>query len=86
MVGSTGGRIFKISIAYLAQDASRATTLSQDTLAYLTKEMGTANEHSASPQRYIWDAKEGNVILEHLSAQSMHAVNVFLTSSIINKK
>lgn len=86
MVGATQGRIYKISTQDLTEDRHRSAAVFQNTLVYLIDQMGAAKEQSANPTRYMWDAPEGNVILEHLSAQGMHVVNLFLTSSMIRKR
>jgi hypothetical protein len=49
---------------------------------YFTHELGPALNHSVSPERYIWDAPEGNVVLEKLDRPQGQAVDIFLTAKL----
>jgi len=52
-------------------------------LRELEKVMGKSNEHPFLSKKYIWDDKDGNVILNQVSTMGYIAVNFILTSSII---
>ncbi len=62
MVGVTQGRIYKISIQQLTEDARESSALFQNALAYLSDQMGAAKNHSRYRARYYWDGPQGNVI------------------------
>ena len=86
MVGTTQGRVYKISLQNLTVYRDQSLDTVRKVLAYIVEQIGEAKECSSNPIRYIWDVPEGNVILEHVSADGMCAVNLFLTSSMIRKR
>jgi len=80
MVGATNGRIFKISLQKVSYDPTAASTeLFNKLRDDLTRQIGQPSQHMSPPERYIWDAVEGNLILERLDVANGHAVNIFLT-------
>jgi len=83
MVGTTGGRIFKLSLQKVTYDPTpRSGELFLRMREYFTHELGPASSHSVSPERHIWDAPEGNVVLEKLDSKEGHAVDIFLTAKL----
>jgi hypothetical protein len=82
MVGSARGKIYKIALQHIARDSSSANKAFQRTRQYFLLHIGKESERSTSPERYIWDAEEGNVLLERLDVKVLgeSIVNLYLTS------
>jgi hypothetical protein len=88
VIGSTNGKIYKISLQIIDSDKERLENIFKSTLNYIIKEGGKYNEHTILPigERYILDAPEGNVIYERLSKLGQDCINIFLTSNLIRKQ
>jgi hypothetical protein len=83
-IATTEGRIYKIAIQHMTRDKRESASLFQRMLNQLTQEMGKPSEHRLLSRRYIWDAPEGNVLLDRLDKFGWSGVNLMLTSSSIH--
>lgn len=86
VIGSTKGKIYKISLQFNSKNSKLAKAVLHTTLAFVNKQIGKYNEHPFLSSKYIWDTKEGNVILYNVKSFDIHSVNIFFTSSIIRNQ
>jgi hypothetical protein len=86
MIASTNGQIYKISLQFNSWNKHLAKTVFQTTLAFVKRELGKYNEHPLFSNRYVWDTKEGNIILYQMRSLQIYSNNIFFTSSIIRSQ
>jgi len=64
----------------------------KEMLGFLTGQMGKHSEHAFFSKRYIWNAREGNLILMQgkkdgkYGYPALHIVYVFITASFIREQ
>ncbi len=83
IIASTRGQIYKISLQFNSSEKILANTVLQTTRDFVNKEIGKYNVHPLFSKKYIWDTKEGNIILYEMRSYQVYSVNIFFTSSII---
>ncbi len=83
MIASTKGKIYKISLQFTSRSKRLARRVLRTTLAFVNQQIGKYNEHPFLSDKYVWDTREGNIILYRISSFEIHSVNIFFTSSII---
>ncbi|MGD0337962.1 MAG: hypothetical protein ABSB78_04175 [Bacteroidota bacterium] len=86
MIASTNGQIYKISLQFDDWNKTLAKMVLQTTLAFVNSEIGKYSEHPLFSNKYIWDTKEGNIILYEIRRFQIYSVNIFFTSSIIRSQ
>jgi hypothetical protein len=86
MIASTNGQIYKISLQFNSSNKILAKTVLQTTMAFVNREIGKYNEHPLFSNKYIWDTKEGNIILYKMKRLQIYSVNIFFTSNIIRSQ
>jgi hypothetical protein len=88
MVASTNDRIYKIALQHAASSPASADRIFNEMKSYFTSLIGKPSESSARPKQYIiWDAAEGNTVLDRadlISGQTV--VDWYLTSKIITEQ
>lgn len=86
MIASTNGQIYKISLQFNSVNKNLANAVLQTTLAFVKKKIGKYNEHLLFSSKYIWDTKEGNIILYKMKSLQFYSVNIFFTSNLIRNQ
>jgi hypothetical protein len=79
-IGVLRGRIYKISLQFIAEDFGKVQPAFTATFAHFFSVMGEPAERMGSG--VIWRAPEGNVILEQERHGDIHRVQFFLTSGL----
>jgi hypothetical protein len=82
LVGSASGKIYKIVLQRIAGDQASADQLFRRATEYFVAHLGKESTHSRSPERYIWDGENDNLIVERLDAKILgeSMVTLYLTS------
>lgn len=86
VIGTTDNIIYKLSAQNFINDKTLSNEIFNKTLKELEKVMGKSTEHPFLSKKYIWDDKEGNVLLNQVSKMGYMGVNFILTSSIIREQ
>ncbi len=83
VIGSTDDIIYKISAQNMTNDKSLSDDIFNKILKESVAEMGKHSEHQMMSKKYIWDSKDGNVLLNQVSKMGFICINFILTSSVI---
>ena len=77
-LGTVHGKIYKIAPYLLLKDKQDANAAAMESLRYCTAELGKPAEERSG--FFVWDASEGNVILQTAESADGFSVSLFLTS------
>jgi hypothetical protein len=80
IVGSTSDKIYKIALQRVAENQASADRLFQLAKQYLGGLVGKEPERFRSPERYIWDKQERNIVLENCNAFGKPLVTLYVTA------
>jgi hypothetical protein len=80
-LGTVKGKIFKIAPYLQFTDKEAANEVAMKTLTYCTEEFGKPTEQRTG--FFVWDAADGNVILQTGEIGDGFFVNLFLTSGLV---
>jgi len=78
MLGVVEGRIYKISSGYTTKDKNQANEAAMKALTYCKSKLGEPSEQQTG--LFIWNTKDGNVILQTAATSEGFAVFLFSTS------
>ena len=78
MLGVVKGKIYKISPGYTTKDKNQADEAAIKALTYCKSKLGEPSEQQSG--LFIWDTKDGNVILQTVATSEGFAVFLFSTS------
>jgi hypothetical protein len=78
MLGVVKGKIYKISPGYTTKDKNQANEAAMKALTYFKSKLGEPSEQQTG--LFIWDTKDGNVILQTAVTSEGFAVFLFSTS------
>lgn len=82
MLGTVNNKIYKIALYADLKTKKEANPIAMDTLLYCTKELGEPSIKKTG--LFMWDAFDGNVILQTAEVGNELSINLFLTSSSVN--
>jgi hypothetical protein len=82
MLGVVKGKIYKISPGYTTKDKNQADEAAMKALTYCKSKLGEPSEQQTGLflSLFIWDTKDGNVILQTAATSEGFAVFLFSTS------
>lgn len=80
-VASVNDTIYKVALEAGAPDRTSAEALSMAVYTKLEKELGSPSQPAAAI--FIWDADDGNAVLQLANVSGNRYVMVFLTSSVV---
>lgn len=86
MVGSTRGRIYKLSLQFNTQNASLSKTVFKGILHSASVEMGEYSDHPFFSSKYFWDRVEGNAFLYKMNKAGWNSINLVITASFIREQ
>jgi hypothetical protein len=82
VIGTVNERIYKIALFHLARSKADANPIATGVLSYCEKELGKPSEQKTG--LFVWDAADGNVILQTAETGEGCGINLFLTSSAVS--
>lgn len=85
-IGSTKDKIYKIAIQVSSNEKKTIKNSFEKVLSFLTTTFGRYTEHNFLSNKYFWDLKDQNVMLDRLYKFNVYFINVFFTSSIISEQ
>jgi hypothetical protein len=77
-LGTVHGKIYKIAPYLLLKNKQDANEAAMETLRYCTTELGKPAEQRSG--FFVWDASDGNVVLQTAESADGFSVSIFLTS------
>jgi hypothetical protein len=83
MIQTVEGKISKIAPYIESTNKAEADKIAWDTWQFCVTRLGKPSERRNG--RYIWDAMNGNAILEMAQFPEKLAINFFLTSNSVKK-
>jgi hypothetical protein len=83
MLGVVKGGIYKISPGYTTKDKNQADEAAMKALIYCKSKLGEPSEQQTG--LFIWDTKDGNVILQTAATSEGFAVFLFSTSQTVKE-
>ena len=78
MLGTVHGRIYKIALHLVFSTKREASPVAMQALRHCTERLGKPSSRKTG--LFIWDASDGNVILQTAETAEGLAVNLFITS------
>jgi hypothetical protein len=82
-IGTVGDRVYKIALSFETDSMDTVMDLSSDILAYCQLQLGCTSEQQETI--FVWDAPDGNVVLQFERVGSTYMIDLFETSSSINR-
>ena len=77
-LGTVGGRVYKIALYFESVSRGTVTDVSTDVMEYCQQRLGKPTEQNDT--LFIWDASDGNVVLQLGKAGNTYQINFFQTS------
>jgi hypothetical protein len=77
-LGTVHGKIYKIAPYLLLKDKQDANAAAMESLRHCTAKLGKPSEQRSG--FFVWDASDGNVVLQTAEVLDGFSVNMFLTS------
>ena len=83
MLSTVHGQICKIAINISLGNNLEANTIALEALQYCKERLGSPTEQKTG--LFVWDTKDGNVVLQTTEGAEGFLIAVYLTSSAIRK-
>jgi|HubBroStandDraft_1064217.scaffolds.fasta_scaffold45550_4 hypothetical protein len=80
-LGTVGGKVYKIAFFFESERKNTAIEVSIDVMQYCQQRLGKPSEQKETI--YIWDATDGNVVLQLGKVGSTYQINLFETSGSV---
>lgn len=80
-LGTVGGKVYKIAVFFESESENTVIEVSTAVMQYCQQRLGTPSEQQETV--YIWDATDGNVVLQLGKDGSTYQLNLFETSSSV---
>jgi hypothetical protein len=83
MLQTVHGQICKLAVSILLSDKREANPIAVEALQYCEKRLGSPTEQATG--LFIWDTKDGNVVLQTEESADGFVIAIYLTSQAIRK-
>ena len=77
-LGTVGGKVYKVALFFGSPNKATVTDVSTELMSYCEKWLGKPSEQQDTV--FIWDAADGNVVMQLGKSGTTYVVNLFETS------